>query len=80
MHKIRKQLYLEPWQQERLSRLAKESGISEAEIIRNALDAYLLALDRLPSDHPLSELAGMGSSETGEPGSVRHDEILYRSP
>lgn len=80
MTKVRKQFYLTPWQQRRLSELAARSGISEAEIIRNALDAYLLSLDRLPSDHPLSSLAGIGSSTEGGAGASDHDQVIYYSP
>ena len=78
MSKIRKQIYLKRWQEERLSELAANSGVSEAEIIRHALDAYLLALDELPGDHPLSLLAGLGSSATGGSGASDHDRIIYQ--
>lgn len=79
MRKVRKQVYLNPWQDEQLARLASKSGLSEAEIIRNALDAYLIALGRLPSDHPLSSLAAIGASSAGGLGASRHDQISHRS-
>lgn len=79
MNKIRKQVYLNPWQEERLTELAAKAGISEAEIICLALDAYLLALEELPSDHPLSLLAGLGASAHGASGASDHDEVVYKS-
>jgi hypothetical protein len=79
MNKIRKQIYLDQWQETRLAELATNTGVSEAEIIRHALDSYLLALEELPSDHPLSLLAGIGSSKKGAFGGSNHDEVIYKS-
>ena len=39
--KIRKQVYIEPEQERRLKKLTKQTGMSEAEIIRKALDLQL---------------------------------------
>ena len=36
--KVRKQIYIEPYQETILKRLANETGVSEAEIIRQAID------------------------------------------
>ncbi|HEY9792506.1 MAG TPA: CopG family transcriptional regulator [Candidatus Obscuribacterales bacterium] len=77
MSKVRKQIYIEEWQDARLAELSAKSGMSEAEVIRQALDAYLLALDELPSQHPLSFLAAIGSSDKGSFGGSDHDDILY---
>jgi hypothetical protein len=46
--KVRKQVYIEPYQEAILKRLAQEQGISEAEIIRRAIDQHtrLLGLPR----------------------------------
>ncbi|MBA3945782.1 MAG: ribbon-helix-helix domain-containing protein [Herpetosiphonaceae bacterium] len=44
---IRKQIYLEPAQNAQLKRLAHESGVSEAELVRQAIDAYLRSLHQL---------------------------------
>jgi len=41
MYVIRKQLYIEPRQEEALKRRARELGVSEAELVRRALDASL---------------------------------------
>jgi len=38
---VRKQVYIEPRQDELLKRWARESGKSEAEIVRQALDLWL---------------------------------------
>ncbi len=38
---VRKQIYIERRQEARLKRLAKQRGVSEAEIIRHALDREL---------------------------------------
>lgn len=39
---VRKQLYLDEGQNEALKRRAKQLGVSEAEVVRRALDAALL--------------------------------------
>lgn len=38
--KVRKQVYIEPHQEAILKRLAREQGITEAEIIRRAIDQH----------------------------------------
>lgn len=38
--KVRKQVYIEPYQDKLLKRLAGETGMSEAEIIRQAIDSH----------------------------------------
>ncbi len=38
--KVRKQVYLEPHQEALLKRLAAELGVTEAEIVRRAIEAY----------------------------------------
>lgn len=77
MNKIRKQIYLDSWQEKRLAGLSATTGVSEAELIRNALSAYFLALDELPSEHPLSLLAGIGSSGAADTGASTHDVVAY---
>ncbi len=39
--KVRKQVYIEPDQEEQLKRLSAELGVAEAEIIREAIDRHL---------------------------------------
>lgn len=41
MYVIRKQLYIEPHQEEALKRRSRELGLSEAELVRRALDTAL---------------------------------------
>lgn len=38
---VRKQIYIAPHQEQRLKRLARERGISEAELVRRGLDVVL---------------------------------------
>ncbi len=42
--KVRKQVYIEPYQETILKRLAQDEGVTEAEIIRAAIDRHTLAL------------------------------------
>jgi hypothetical protein len=44
---IRKQIYLEPAQNTALKRLAQQAGVSEAELIRAAIDQHLQTGRRL---------------------------------
>lgn len=39
--KIRKQIYIEPQQESALKRLAQRTGLSEAEVIRRAINEHL---------------------------------------
>ncbi|MFN8473195.1 MAG: ribbon-helix-helix domain-containing protein [Anaerolineae bacterium] len=39
--KVRKQIYLEPEQEARLKQLSAETGVPEAEIIREAIERHL---------------------------------------
>lgn len=54
----RTNIYLEPRQTERLDRLAKDEGVSRAEIIRRLLDRALGGLD----DHLEADLAAIDAS------------------
>jgi hypothetical protein len=53
---VRKQLYLEPSQDRALKRRAKALGVSEADVVREALDA-LLGLERASEVAPGHQLA-----------------------
>ena len=79
MKKIRKQIYLDPWQDSRLAELARRADVSEAEIVRKAIDAYLVAVDELPVGHPLSMLVGIGASAQGSVGGSDHDQVAIKS-
>ncbi|WP_197530146.1 CopG family transcriptional regulator [Gloeobacter violaceus] len=39
--KVRKQIYIEPYQEKLLKEMAQQSGTSEAELIRQAIDRHL---------------------------------------
>jgi predicted DNA-binding protein len=45
--KVRKQIYIETDQEEMLKRLSQETGISEAEIVRQAIDQRTRGLRQL---------------------------------
>lgn len=42
--KVRKQVYIEPYQDALLKRVAEKTGASEAEIIRQAIDRHVQSL------------------------------------
>ncbi len=42
--KVRKQIYIEPYQEAALKRLGRQTGVSEAEIIRQAIDRQIQSL------------------------------------
>ncbi len=54
---IRKQVYIEPSQDRRIKRKAREEGIPEAEIVRRALDLGLVRLPVAPRVVRLDEEA-----------------------
>jgi hypothetical protein len=56
-----------------LKSIAATEGISEAEVVRRALDLY--ARERLAD--PLAEL--VGAFEGPEDGATRHDGYIYRA-
>jgi hypothetical protein len=60
MAMIRKQVYLAPQQQKILRRLARKTGKTEAEIIRNALDEHAKNVQR----EAVREEAWRGIEET----------------
>lgn len=48
--KVRKQIYLEPIQESMLKRIAGATGVSEAEIIRQAIDRHIQQVRMPPRD------------------------------
>ena len=48
--KVRKQIYIEPEQEQRLKQRAKELGISEAELIRRCIGRISFATEVLPNN------------------------------
>lgn len=53
--KVRKQIYIEPYQDAMLKRLAAKSGASEAEIIRQAIDRHVQSLQIAGAEMPAWE-------------------------
>jgi len=81
----RKQIYIEKEQDERLKRAAAERKVSEAEIIREAIDRYLGKKTPPPlksmEDHPLWKIVGIIDDPEGPTdGSVNHDFYIYGAP
>ncbi len=80
----RKQIYIDEEQERDLKREAGERRVSEASLIRDAIESFLRALRPNPSlgsmkDHPLAGIIGIGKSEVTD-GSVNHDFYLYGAP
>ena len=71
MELVRKQTYITPAQDRAVKRLAHQQGITEAEILRKALDQFLAREGIIATQDPFAELIGMfdGLSE------VDHDDI-----
>ncbi|MEK6608798.1 MAG: hypothetical protein AABZ30_14150 [Myxococcota bacterium] len=71
--------YLEPGQKTRLERIAKLRKVSQATVVREAVEAYVAAHDPEPAGRSVDEawqrLCGGYYSGTGRPND--HDEI-YR--
>lgn len=72
---IRKQIYLEPGQNDQIKRLSNGRGKTEAEIIREAIDNYLLKEKQYVED-PLQKLIGMVEAKIND-GSLNHDQNIY---
>ncbi len=80
MRVIRKQTYLTAWQDARIKRIAARRGVTEAEILREAVDFYLAQVEgeEERGGDWLADL--LGAFTAGVPdGSEVVDEI-YRRP
>ncbi|WP_066190180.1 MULTISPECIES: ribbon-helix-helix domain-containing protein [Gracilibacillus] len=75
-HKVRKQVYLEPSQNKQIKQLSARERKTEAEIIREAVDDYLVK--RETSKDPLAQLIGMVKDGDSK-GSTHHDSTVYLS-
>ncbi|MEN1967851.1 CopG family transcriptional regulator [Lentibacillus sp. N15] len=73
--KIRKQIYLEPDQNKEVKQLSAIKGRTEAEIIREAIDNFLVS-NRTAQKDPLFELVGMVKNGEKD-GSTAHDQDIY---
>jgi hypothetical protein len=78
---IRKQLYLDEAQDKALKQRARESGLSEAEIVRRALDAVLFEGTARRGQHHLASFLTRASALAeahGAPDGYRFDrQALY---
>ncbi len=81
---VRKQIYLQSHQDQRLKRMVKETGLSEAELIRQAIDAQVqpahpLVLDPdawLVERQFIADLIAQGPVEGGR--SWRREDLYER--
>lgn len=83
--KVRKQVYIEPEQEEQLKRLSAESGVSEAEIIRAAIDHHLDELrlrqrSQAAWEVELAFIRRLMDQEAVEGGRAWRREDLYDRP
>lgn len=79
----RKQIYLPEDAARRLRRLSQATGMSEAALIRRALDEYLgkMARQVRGEEDPLLQLIGLCDSPEGPTdASLNHDFYLYGAP
>jgi hypothetical protein len=71
---VRKQTYLTKEQDLMIKKLAHSRGISEAEVLRSAIDRYLKEAGLMPYRDPLRDIVGMVRTGVGT-GSTNHDAI-----
>jgi hypothetical protein len=72
---IRKQIYLKPSQQKQLKNFARIRNLSEAEIIRLAIDSYL-ERNQLQGNNPLQQLVGLCKEPAPSDLAENHDQYL----
>ncbi len=73
---VRKQTYITEDQERALKRLAHAMGLSEAEILRRAVDLYLRT-EGADGRDPYADMIGIVNTGRGD-GSVTHDSIYDR--
>ncbi|MBO8129718.1 MAG: hypothetical protein H0Z39_11085 [Peptococcaceae bacterium] len=71
---VRKQTYITQRQNAAIKKIALQKKITEADVIRQAIDAYIKPL--ADEQNPILELKGIGRSGSKD-GSKRHDYYLY---
>ena len=76
MPKVRTQIYLNEDQHQILRELSSLRKTSIAEIVRQAINDYLLKTSSEQSVNPLSKIIALGESGRSS-GSLRHDEEIY---
>ena len=76
----RKQIYLDSGSDARLKKLAKRRGVSEASLIREAVDAYLVNVEEKTESgetNPLLSMIGIYGGELPPDAAAEHDRYLY---
>ncbi len=73
MELVRKQTYITPAQDRAVKRLAQQQGTTEADILRKALDQFLVKEGIVECEDPFADLIGMFEG----PSEVDHNDI-YR--
>jgi len=75
----RKQIYLDPENDRRIKKLARATGLTEAEHIRRAIASYVAQVPDLDdATHPLTRMIGICDSPSGpRDTAVQHDRYLY---
>ena len=73
MELVRKQIYITPAQDRAVKLLAQRQGTTEAEILRQAIDQFLIKYGISETQDPFAELIGMFEG----PSEADHNEI-YR--
>lgn len=77
----RKQIYLDTASDNILKKLAKETGLSEAEHIRRAVKSYVEQCNRTragSASDPLLDLIGIcDDTDAPQDGALHHDRYLY---
>jgi hypothetical protein len=68
MYMVRKQLYIDDWHERDLKRRAQELGVSEAELVRRALDAAFGGLEKRATSYP------------DRPAAVERLRAIWRAP
>lgn len=72
---VRKQIYLKPSQQKQLHHFARIRNLSEAEIIRLAIDSYL-ERNQSHKSNPLLQLVGLCKEPAPSDLAENHDRYL----
>ena len=73
MKLVRKQIYITPAQDRAVKLLAQRQGTTEAEILRQAIDQFLIKYGISETQDPFADLIGMFDG----PAEADHDDI-YR--
>jgi hypothetical protein len=75
----RKQIYVDPESDRKIKKLARATGLTEAEHIRRAIASYIAQIpDSDDATHPLARMIGICDSPIGpKDAAIQHDKYLY---